>query len=478
MAPMPTTGPQVEPSGPFQPVLPGRMPVYRRDGGEYALFYAPGCLCVVGLSGADPFERFISPLDPGNGQSEKVRYWGRELWKRAERAVNELELAAQEPYRPECLTLYLNNECNLRCTYCYADPSSAPETRLVVKAIAAAAELVAANCRAKSMPFYVVLHGGGEPTLHPERVEEVLALVGRVAAAHDVELYRYVATNGILSEERAAWLARNVDQVGLSCDGPAAIHDRQRPCRDGWGSLRLVERAARVFHEEGVRLHVRATITAASLERQAEVADYICRQIEPEEVRFEPVYLGGRQAVAGALTPHHADAFVSHFLAARVVARGYGIPLLFSGSRLDSIHGPYCNVFRQVLNLVPGGVATACFKAVDARQVVQAGMGIGGLDRDTGTFVIDKGRVALARWKLGEMPARCADCFNRYHCAGSCPDGCRLDGDAEAGFRCQVQQSLSAALLVERAGSLWSELQAEATGAAGGIMAVHGTTSF
>ena len=133
-----------------------------------------------------------------------------------------------------------------------------------------------------------------------------------------------------------------------------------------------------------------------------------------------------------------------------------------SGSRLDTIHGPYCHVFRRTLNLVPGGGATACFEVTDATQAARNGDKIGALN-ETGRFEIDHSRVQKLRQRLGVIPAECADCFNRYHCVRECPDRCPLDGDArsantmEPGFRCRAHKALAYATLHETAQNLWSE---------------------
>jgi len=456
----------------FRPARTDGLPVFRRDCAEYVAFYAPGCLCVVDLPGAEQFEATVAlPAKKGGGRGQGVD-WGAELGRQAEKAIARAGTLREEPFSPECLTLYLNNECNLHCAYCYADPSPEPAARLELETIAAAAEVVAGNCRGKGIPFYVVFHGGGEPTLHRNRVESILRLIDRVASSHQVETFRYVATNGVMSEEKAIWLARSFDLVGLSCDGPADIHDSQRPNQAGKGTLHLLERTARILREEGARFYVRATITEASLHRQTEIAAYICQQLSPEEMRFEPIYLGGR-TIAG-LDVHQAGEFVTHFLAARAVARGYDIALSSSGSRPGSIHGPYCNVFRQVLNLVPGDVATACFKASDAFQARQKGVVIGALNHKTGRFEIDHPRVQALRRRLSAAPPGCANCFNRYHCVRGCPDRCLLDDagqweGGEPGFRCRLQSSLTAAILAGTAERLWSEVLA------GKVKGPHGT---
>ena len=466
----------------FEPARAGGLPIFRWDSAEYAMFYAPGCLCVVGLSDAAWFEACIAELaSPHHRQKPEIALmaesrvppkqgrgldWAAELWRRAELAIAEARRLQEERFAPECLTLYMNNECNLDCVYCHTDPSPGPAPRLELEAIAAAAELVAETCRQKGHLFYGVFHGGGEPTLHRERVEQALAMLDAVASAHGVELFRYVATNGVMSGQKAIWLARHFDLIGLSCDGPAEIQNLQRPRRDGTqgqgATLPAVERTGHILCEEGCRLHVRTTITSATLHLQAEIADYICRQFSPEEIHFEPVYVGGRTSPATGLDARHAGDFVTHFLQAREVARQRGIYLMCSGSRLDTIHGPYCNVFRRTLNLVPGGGATACFEVTDATQAARNGVKIGALN-ETGRFEIDHSRVQELRQQLGVIPAECADCFNRYHCVRECPDRCPLDGDArsantmEPGFRCRAHKALAYATLHETAQNLWSE---------------------
>lgn len=460
------------------PIATGGRPLFRNDREGYSAFYAPGCLCVVPQVEAD---RFAAKLARGEGGG-----WAARLWQRAEQAEAQAAGMREAPFRPECLTLYLHDECPLRCTYCYADPRPPSSGALLDReSVAAAADLVAANCRAKGLPFPVGFHGGGEPTLHPEQVEALLALARRAADRHGVALRPYIATNGALSEEKVAWLARTFAWVGLSCDGPAEIHDAQRPDRRGRGTLHLVERTARVLRQEGARVRVRATITAASLRRQAEVAAYLCQQLSPAEIHFEPVYGGGRSPRGGlataAETSAQARTWVENFLEARDVAAGYGVALHTSGARLGEVHGPFCQVLRQVLHLVPGeGVATACFKAADAAQARRLATVVGALAPATGRFEIDAGRVAALRRQLAELPTRCADCFNRFHCARDCPDGCPLDGVPEPastsspGFRCQAQRLLATAILEQKAAELWADAQRSPEARqAGGI---HGTT--
>ena len=318
---MPANFPLLEEAQSFRRVGTGKQPLFRWDRDGYVMFYAPGYLCVVSQSAAAQFEtnllasQFVRPDAPNLDRGGQA-----ELGRHAQLALVEASRWQTEPFAPECLTLYANNECNLRCVYCFADPSPEPKVRLNLETIAAAAEVVAGSCRRKARPFYVAFHGGGEPMLHHERVEAALARLETIAARHQVKCFRYLASNGVMPEAHALWAARHFDLIGLSCDGTADIQDSQRPGWDGVGTYRIVERTARLWRAESVRLHVRATITRASLHRQAEIAHYICEQFAPEEIRFEPVYRGGRAVVSASLDDNQAGDFVARFLEAQAVA--------------------------------------------------------------------------------------------------------------------------------------------------------------
>jgi hypothetical protein len=107
---------------------------------------------------------------------------------------------------------------------------------------------------------------------------------------------------------------------------------------------------------------------------------------------------------------------------------------------VGEVHGPYCQVEREVLHVVPGGVATACFKTSDAVEARAHGVAI---------------QLAAEPWEVDELrrtlraePERCAACFNRFHCTRECPEACARSGWPEApGFRCRVQQTLTHARL-------------------------------
>ncbi len=437
MLPIATLSPTLE------PVSGIGLPVFREDTESYVLFYAPGCVVVSAPDRANSIVQSIAGTAP-------PQPWSIKLGQHARQAAQTMAWLRDGPFTPECLTIYLHSACNLRCVYCYARPSLQDERPIDVRAVAAAGEIVARNCHDKKLPFTVVLHGGGEPTLQLHLLESILATVHVLAQRYSIEPFVYIATNGIMSRQKARWLASQVDMMGLSCDGPPIIQNSQRPRYGARNSSHALEATADVLHEVGQPFRVRATITTATLDRQAEIADYICSRLRPVSMAFEPVYVGGHHTehfVVG-----EAWRFVVHFIEAQHQAAKYGVSLSASGSRPGDIHGPFCNVFRQTLNLVPPGAATACFKVTTASQ--NDSLLIGELRSDAG-FVIEQGRVEALRETLSQQPKHCVACFNRYHCAGGCPDSCPLYSVEEPGFRCHVQRLLAYHRIRTIADRLW-----------------------
>lgn len=437
----------------FHPLPGTSLPIFRSDQELESWFYAPGYLVVADRIQAEHFEELAVSKTPNSPPAM-------ELQSRARLAKLQREEIEHQPYAPLCLTLYLNNTCNLACSYCYSQPNTGHSQRLEMEVIHAAAEVVAANCRASQARMTVVFHGGGEPSLDQDRLGQALELVEQVALAHGLDLFRYIATNGVMPIEKAAWLAERFDLIGLSCDGPEPIQSSQRPLRSGQGSTAWVESTARAVHHAGKSLQVRVTVTPASIYRQREIAAYICERLQPQKIHVEPLYQAGLTRAEDYFTTEQAEEFVGEFLQAVEVARGFGVRWTSSGSRPGEIHGPYCHVFRQVLNLIPDGQATACFSLSHTEQLDQFAMAIGKLDPVTQRYVLDQDRIRRLQQMLSRQPKKCERCFNQYHCTRGCPDRCLAhDPTAQEGdFRCQINQMLALADLKECAAVLHTQL--------------------
>ena len=433
------------------------LPVFRLDSKERCVLYAPpGHLAVVEPDIADEIaEAWTRHTSPDDSPAQEVAAW---LRRRAKQAVAQWQQGIVVPFSPGCLTIYLSNQCNLDCSYCYAAPKrqkqeQAPKQSPLVQqdAVLAAARLVAQHCAERQKPIYLVLHGGGEPTLHWELMQWCVAATRQIADQFGIAWQGYLATNGVLSEQQAQWIARHFPRVGLSSDGPPDIQNRQRPFPGGNATAAIIKRTARILRQEGVAYTIRATITPHIVERQAEIVAYFHEYLGAEDLRFEPVYevRGNEQR---GFQPADAEQFVEHFLQAQQEARSRGITLSFSGLRPEELHGPYCDVGRQVLHLNPDGTATACPFSVNGRGHPDSSLVVGAFDAKRDEFVLNYDRITAHQRQALTIPAPCSECLNIYHCVRGCPEFCLLTQPVlKAGSRCQVQRRLAYAWIFDAA---------------------------
>jgi uncharacterized protein len=447
------------------PVLPWRvhpsLPIFRLDVDAQTVFYAPGHVERLPTAMAAAVEHAIGldVVDVGSATGA-VAY---RLQATGRRAVEAWETLAAKPFAPECLTVYLSNRCNLGCSYCYAAPAEPhrAEQRLRLvrgdeadesfpvaseRMVSAAARIVASHCAQVGKPLTLVLHGGGEPTLHWPLLQRVRAAADEAAAEFGITSWAYIATHGALPADRARWLASHFNLIGLSCDGPPSIQNANRPFAEGAPTAALVERTAAALRSAGTPFTMRATITPATVTRQREIVAYGSDVLGTRSIRFEPAY-DGRRTSGPHFTASDAECFVEHFLHAKAVAAARGCDLQVSGLRPEEIHGPYCNPLREVLQVTPDGVGTACFLSTGQDSGDDTFMAVGAFDIDSGEFRIDAARAAHLRRLAARIPDRCESCMNVYHCARDCPDVCVMTASAaeerEAGFRCRVHQLLA-----------------------------------
>jgi radical SAM protein with 4Fe4S-binding SPASM domain len=214
-----------------------------------------------------------------------------------------------------------------------------------------------------------------------------------------------------------------------------------------------VEQSARIINREGGRLSMRVTVTPASLDGLELIVRYGRETLGLTEIRIEPVY---RQSHNG-FSPFHAERFVTVFLQAQKLAQSLGCRLALSGVRPLEIHGAYCQIFRNVLQLNPDGTLSSCFLAMDEGDPRIIGHA---LNQD-GSLSMKKDVIRFLSEKLAITPERCRDCVNRLHCARNCPDQCPLESSGNhvnrekdpeiEGFRCRVQRSLTEHWIMENA---------------------------
>lgn len=363
--------------------------------------------------------------------------------------------ALRSAFRPNCLTLFTGHHCNLSCRYCYGEPERDGGIDSIDPAvISPAAEFVAANARRRGLPFVLGFHGSCEPLLRSDIIDPCLAICRNIARRFNVTLLPFCTTNGVISPAIARWAADRFHGITLSWDGPADLHDANRPTTEGRATEWVVQRTGRLFLDprNGLnQLRVRVTATRETAARLPEIAAYFHGH-GIRHVEVYPVYQTRRKTIPADLIPEPGP-FVKGFALARHWAERRGMTLGYAGSRIDAFHDRFCPVFQDNLTLTTDGHPTACFQ-VNRKTPDTEPFLYGSLTADEGDHFIDWVRLSGILRRLQYQPDHCQSCFNRLHCAKGCPDACPLEKNSlqSPEIDCRMSGSLGVLGLMSYAG--------------------------
>jgi len=166
-----------------------------------------------------------------------------------------LSESAVEPSKltyPLSVSLQITRGCNLACTYCSELPVPAFGEHPSME------ELTIMSRNLKGVERVILT--GGEPLLRSDLLD-VVSLFRDYPA-------RAIATNGTLVDRNLAHtLAKSVDYVDITIDGPRKIHDGIR------GAYDRIVRGARLMSDEGIAL----SVVTVLLPQNVESIPYVCQ---------------------------------------------------------------------------------------------------------------------------------------------------------------------------------------------------------
>jgi radical SAM protein with 4Fe4S-binding SPASM domain len=173
----------------------------------------------------------------------------------------------------------LIRRCNLHCAHCYSDSFDKEyegeldngEGRAVIDDLAA-------------FGVPVILFSGGEPLLRPD-------LFDLIRHAQDQGIRGVISTNGTLITPALAQEMKELglSYVGVSIDGPEAIHDKFRGKQ---GAFQESLRGIRSCIDAGVRVGIRVTLTHYNYPHLDELFDLIEEEDIPRACFYHLAYAG------------------------------------------------------------------------------------------------------------------------------------------------------------------------------------------
>ena len=158
---------------------------------------------------------------------------------------------------------------------------------------------------AHRVPEVTVAWQGGEPTLMGlDFYRRAVAIEARYRKPGQT-IQNTLQTNGtLLTDEWCAFFRENGFLVGVSLDGPPAMHDAYRPDRRGQPTADRVIAGIRLLQEHGVDYNILTTVNAANADHPLEVYRYLRDEIGAEFIQLIPIveregYRDGGQRAIG-----------------------------------------------------------------------------------------------------------------------------------------------------------------------------------
>ncbi len=362
--------------------------------------------------------------------------------------------ALRRTFKPVTAVLLLTNQCQLRCTYCYAAAGALPARRLSVDLGCRAIDHVSVNASELGYDhFEVAFHGGGEPTF----AWSVLQHCTRHARGKTLPAEITLTSNAVWSRRQCDWISTNIDHLSLSVDGDVALQDRQRPFASGRGSADIVLRNLATLDGRGKAYGLRLTATAPWVQLPAAVG-FLCATTACRHMQVEPAFNAGRGG-HGMPTSADCDAFADAFLEAFDVAADAGCSLTCSAARPGTVAASFCGAPYDALIVNADGHLGTCYEIDNAGHPLAGISTIGCID---GAEVrVNHAARDRLHGLLDARRAACEGCFSYHSCAGDCyarrfQPG--VDGHLAHGPRCDMNRRILRELLlrlIEMSGGVW-----------------------
>jgi uncharacterized protein len=349
-------------------------------------------------------------------------------------------------FSPTNLALLMTNQCQLRCTYCYAAAGDFPRQQLSLETACVAIDYTYENLKRLNFPkFLISLHGGGEPTFPWKTLKAIVAY----AKEKPIPIEFSLTSNGIWSEQQTKWIMAYIGSVGISMDGSPQTQDLQRPMVSGKGSSRLVMQTLRMMEENNYSFGIRLT-AVPPFDRLMEDIRFLCENTRCNQMQVEAAF-NTRRGEEGQPELEEGLEFLQVFFAAQRLAEQYGRNLRCAGSNVDQITTASCGSPLNTMVVTPQNNVVACFEVVNDSHPLAEFATIGRITPQ-GVQVNEEVRSHL-RQKIDERRASCRDCSCYWSCAGDClirSFSPNPDNYLKHGARCELNQVLLREMLLKK----------------------------
>jgi uncharacterized protein len=196
--------------------------------------------------------------------------------------------------------------CNINCKYCYL-PDRSDASRMSVETVEAVVSRLREDRLLKG-PLLVNWHAG-EPLVLPPNYYRARIPAFVPLADDGIKVEQSLQTNGILIDDAFCDLFQEFNiAIGVSVDGPAFIHDRERLSRSGGPTHALTDVGMRKLRDRGISFNAICVLTDFSLQHPDGIYDYF-RDAGVRAVGFNIEEIEGSNTRSSITTVGYNDRF-------------------------------------------------------------------------------------------------------------------------------------------------------------------------
>ena len=340
-------------------------------------------------------------------------------------------LVAIEGHRAEPVSLVViqsTSFCNIDCSYCYL-PDRGSKQRMTRETLSKIAE------RLFESPFIgeevtVVWHAG-EPLVVPvEFYEEAFDIFQSYSAGRASVIFSFQTNATLVSDRWCDFFVKIGARVGVSIDGPKALHDLHRVDRAGRGTYDRAMRGLYLLQAWGLRPHVIMVLTRSSLDRADAIWEFLVAN-KIDMVGFNPEEAEGINVSSSV---HDDDSerayrrFISRCLALRD-ASGVGprVREIESATSVLQLHSNTAraqdNIPMAIINFdFDGNVSTFSPELLTATHQPYGRFVFGNVYQNALTEVLTDPKFQLVNQAIQDGVDQCRDTCDYYRfCGGGSP---------------------------------------------------------
>jgi uncharacterized protein len=321
--------------------------------------------------------------------------------------------------------------CNLNCRYCFflskerLYPGS--HFRMTDEVLEAT---IRQTLAAQHTPEATIAWQGGEPTLMGLDFFRRSVELAKRYKTLGTKIQYTIQTNGtLLDDEWCAFFREYQFLVGISIDGPPALHDVYRVDKGGNPSSGRVLRGLELLKSHDVDFNVLCTVHAANGSHPLEVYRFFRDELEAHFIQFIPIverdnatgFQEGNRVTRRSVKARQYGSFLIDIFdewVRRDVGRVF--VQIFDATLAAWVGGPTVCAFAptcgDALALEHNGDLYACDHFVEPRYL------LGNiLEGPLAEMVASERQRQFGRDKRDTLPRACLACEVRFMCQGGCP---------------------------------------------------------